>query len=314
MSNTLWIRPVTNFKPSKKTLALINDQRNYNPEIWTTVPLDGRVPIPRKTAGWKTGWQSYLGLQHQVRSDWQVEELRLEYRKFYDEQIEYTGANPRRAFLNADHEVDNGVLEYTVEGQVVDYRSNGLENDRIARICLMFPHVINKDGSRTPIDSHIWLGCYRKNVRVEPGLIEPHNQRGRRLLTIGIGDTLRIRAQLVAYTDKRGIKRFGLNDWMPLDSRLHYYQRQADGTMVHRVVESRLDRGLMLGGVDDRGVFFTRITHNLDQEMTDAANRHLDMVDHAFLTDDTNNGWPTVCRTQYRVISQRTGICRTVVR
>lgn len=297
------------FKPSKRTLALINDRNNWNPAPYTTLPLDGRTAISYDSAGEKTGWQSYLALQHRVRTAQDVEELRLSYRRFHSEYAKHTKQSQRIEFLDADHDDVDGVLNYMVEGQVVDYRTvEGADGAKhLSRICLMFPHAINHDGSRTPIDSHLWLPVFRGRVHVGEAGIEPHNRRGDRLLTIGLGDTLKVRGELHAYRDKRGCRRLGLGRWTPIDCRLRYFQRQADGHMVDRVVESRLDVGLTLAWVDARG-FHTGRMARFEAELHAAEDRCPDVDSYGFLVD--GSGWPTVCRGMCRVVDVGLGTSR----
>ena len=269
-------------------------------------PPDGRTPMVRKTAGEKTGWNSLLALPNQVRTPSQVEELRLEYRKFYEQQVAYTHRNQRFSFMDADHDVVDGRLEYTVEGQVVDFRGSGEHHSLVFRLCLMFPHVVNRDGTGIPIDSHIWLKTFYPNALVRPDLIAPYNQRGDYKLTINIGDTLRVRAHLMAYRDRKGCQRFGLDEWTPIDSRLRYMHRQADGHMVARAVETRLDTGMRVAAVDDRNHLYMAYSDRLEKEMLNVSAQHEDVAWHVFLTDD-KYGYPTVCRDQRVVIDWENG-------
>lgn len=206
------------FIPSPETMdalkdALIEeaDERSDMLIGMTTAP-DGRKVLRRQSAGRNTGWRSLIGLRYRIQTKEEADELRLDYRRFFEGYVERTDKSERRNLLDLEHKTVDGAYRYTVEGVVADCEETSVSNGYVSRLCLMFPHVVNSDGSQTLIDSHIWLATFVKNTVIRPDRIEPHNGSADRLMTIRLGDTLRVDAGLCAYTDKRGRHRFGLAD------------------------------------------------------------------------------------------------------
>lgn len=281
------------------------------PVVLTKRTADGRTALDARSAGSRTGWRSLLAVHGRVTTFEQAEELRLDYREFFDYAVELTAPSQRRAFLSADHERDQGRMMYTVEGQVADWRrGSSVDGDRhVYRICLMFPHAVNRDRSRIPLDSHLWLplkgvGFPHMN-RILPGNAHPDGLP----LKIHLGDTLRVRGVLSSYAaGERGLRRLCLSEWTPLDSRLRYFQRYADGRMVERVVPVAVADCLAVAWVNTHSVLRRRDADWMDRCVALARERHPDVRSHRFVVDDPGRGYPAVLRSQRMTVSMSRGL------
>lgn len=308
------------FTPSEDTLAALGEalldeiEERRDTPIYTTIAPDGRRAMRRQSAGRQTGWRSLIGLRYRIQTQAQADELRLDYRRFFESYVERTGKSERRNLLDLEHETVNGVYRYMVEGVVADCEKTSVSNGYVSRLCLMFPHVVNSDGSRTLIDSHVWVATFTKNTLVRPELIEPHNGSPGRLLTVRLGDTLRMNAGLSAYTDKDGRHRYGFADWTPLDSRLRYAQLRADGSSTPRAVSERLcGRRYDICWLerDGRPGFRSVLMDDLESRVASAW-RGYDWEGRPFLSD--GEGFPSVCLDQYMSVDRDAGEMRVVSR
>lgn len=220
----------------------------------------------------------------------------------------------RRNLLDLEHRTVDGVYRYTVEGVVADCEETSVSNGYVSRLCLMFPHVVNADGSLTLIDSHIWLATFVGNTIIRPDRIEPHNSTPDRLFTVRLGDTLRVDAGLRAYTDKYGRHRFGLADWTPLDSRLRYLQLRSDGTSTERVVSERLcgrEFDVCWLERDGRPGFRSVVLEGLESRVRKCWDSY-DWKGRTFLSD--GDGFPSVCLEQYVAVDLCEGRAHVVSR
>lgn len=308
------------FIPSPETMdalkdALIEeaDERSDMLIGMTTAP-DGRKVLRRQSAGRNTGWRSLVGLRYRIQTKEEADELRLDYRRFFEGYVERTDKSERRNLLGLEHRTVDGAYRYTVEGVVADCEETSVSNGYVSRLCLMFPHVVNSDGSQTLIDSHIWLATFVKNTVIRPDRIEPHNGSADRLMTIRLGDTLRVDAGLCAYTDKRGRHRFGLADWTPLDSHLRYLQLRSDGTTTPRVVSERLcgrEYDICWLERDGRPGFRSVMLDGLNARVK-AGWSSYDWRHRPFLSD--GDGFPSICLDQYLTLDPYKGEAHVVSR
>ena len=256
--------------------------------IGTTTAPDGRKVLRRQSAGRGTGWHSLLGLRYRIQTKTQADELRLDYRRFFESYVERTDRSERRNLLDLEHRTVDGVYRY--------------------------PHVVNADGSLTLIDSHIWLATFVGNTIIRPDRIEPHNSTPDRLFTVRLGDTLRVDAGLRAYTDKYGRHRFGLADWTPLDSRLRYLQLRSDGTSTERVVSERLcgrEFDVCWLERDGRPGFRSVVLEGLESRVRKCWDSY-DWKGRTFLSD--GDGFPSVCLEQYVAVDLCEGRAHVVSR
>lgn len=310
----------TPFTPSPETMGVLEDALAGESEersgmfIGTTTAPDGRKVLRRQSAGRGTGWHSLLGLRYRIQTKTQADELRLDYRRFFESYVERTDRSERRNLLDLEHRTVDGVYRYTVEGVVADCEETSVSNGYVSRLCLMFPHVVNADGSLTLIDSHIWLATFVGNTIIRPDRIEPHNGTPDRLFTVRLGDTLRVDAGLRAYTDKHGRHRFGLADWTPLDSRLRYLQLRSDGTSTERVVSERLcgrEFDVCWLERDGRPGFRSVVLEGLESRVRKCWDSY-DWKGRTFLSD--GDGFPSVCLDQYVAFDSCRGRAHVVSR
>lgn len=253
-------------------------------------------------------------MRYRIQTKEEADELRLDYRRFFESYVERTDRSERRNLLDLEHKTVDGAYRYTVEGVVADCEETSVSNGYVSRLCLMFPHVVNSDGSQTLIDSHIWLATFVKNTVIRPDRIEPHNGSADRLMTIRLGDTLRVDAGLCAYTDKRGRHRFGLADWTPLDSHLRYLQLRSDGTTTPRVVSERLcgrEYDICWLERDGRPGFRSVMLDGLNARVK-AGWSSYDWRHRPFLSD--GDGFPSVCLDQYLTLDPYKGEAHVVSR
>ena len=111
-------------------------------------------------------------MRYRIQTKEEADELRLDYRRFFESYVERTDRSERRNLLVLEHRTVDGAYRYTVEGVVADCEETSVSNGYVSRLCLMFPHVVNSDGSQTLIDSHIWLATFVKNTVIRPDRIE----------------------------------------------------------------------------------------------------------------------------------------------
>lgn len=256
--------------------------------VRTRLAADGRRGLDLDSIEPKDG-HHLLALPYRVRTPQQADELRLDYLRLFAAYMKYTAKSDRHCLLDLDHTVENGVYRYEVEGLVADCDETSVSDGHISRICLMLPHV-----GDTVFDSHIWLATFVKNTIIRPDLIRPRNGNGNRLMTIRLGDTLRLTGTLNAYTDKAGRHRFGLADWTPLDSRLRYVQHYADGRNMEREVpETSCGSDFDVCRLDSDDL---RLRSPLLEDVRatlDEAWAHYNRGGRVFLTD--GDGRPSVC-------------------
>ena len=84
------------FIPSPETMdalkdALIEeaDERSDMLIGMTTAP-DGRKVLRRQSAGRNAGWRSLIGLRYRIQTKEEADELRLDYRRFFESYVERT--------------------------------------------------------------------------------------------------------------------------------------------------------------------------------------------------------------------------------
>lgn len=308
------------FTPSAQTLSAMTDVLQQMKEdrsdmlIGMRMAPDGRKLLHPRSAGKGTGWRSLIALRYRIQTKEQADELRLDYRRFFESYVERTNKSERRNLLDLEHETVNGVLRYTVEGLAANCDENSQSSGYVSRVCLMFPHVVNSDGTQTLIDSHIWLATFSSNTVIRPERIEPYNSTADRLMTVRLGDTLRINASLYAYTDKDGRHRFGLGDWTPLDSHLKYLQLRSDGTTTPRTVSERLcgnEYDICWLERQSKRRFRSAFLNALNRQMEDAWGNY-DWKNRHFLSD--GDGFPSICRDQYYALDSVSGKAHVVSR
>ncbi len=126
------------FIPSPETMdalkdALIEeaDERSDMLIGMTTAP-DGRKVLRRQSAGRNTGWRSLIGLRYRIQTKEEADELRLDYRRFFEGYVERTDKSERRNLLDLEHKTVDGAYRYTVEGVVADCEETSVSN----RVCV----------------------------------------------------------------------------------------------------------------------------------------------------------------------------------
>lgn len=111
----------TPFTPSPEMMGVVEDALARESEersgmfIGTTTAPDGRKVLRRQSAGRGTGWHSLLGLRYRIQTKTQADELRLDYRRFFESYVERTDRSERRNLLDLEHRTVGGVYRYAVE-------------------------------------------------------------------------------------------------------------------------------------------------------------------------------------------------------